>query len=109
VESDHPVPPELAHHPPAPTPLQYHSPDPAGTRQRTPGVIAICVLYGILAVSLFALGLLMFSIFAFGDPDFRRTIPAIVGLASTALFFGLGALLVRWMFKYIRSVGRPQR
>ncbi len=90
-------------------PLPYRSPDPARTitRERTLGTIAISVLYGALAIPLFALSaFILFTVF--GDRDPRYAIPRMVfvfGLAMAALLLFLGALMVYWMWKYIRSLG----
>ena len=92
----------------APTPLSYRSPDPATSRGLTGWVVAVCVLYGMLALPLFALAVVMLKIAAV-HRDMGRPLPALVSLASAALFISLAVLLVRWMFKYIRSVSRPQR
>lgn len=91
----------------APAPLSYRSPDPATSRGLTGWVVAVSVLYGLLALPLFALAIFMLWTFAFDSAN--GPVVTIVSLASAALFIGLATLLVRWMFKYIRSVSRPRR
>ena len=93
--------------PVAPPPLNYRSPDPASARGLTGWVVAVCVLYGLLAVPLFALAIFMLWIFAFDRAN--GPVVTIVSLASAALFIGLAVLLVRWMIKYIRSVSQSPR
>ena len=93
--------------PVAPPPLHYRSTNPTRSRGQTARVVAVCVLYGLLAVPLFALAIFMLWIFAFDRAN--GPVVTIVSLASAALFIGLAVLLVRWMIKYIRSVSQSPR
>jgi hypothetical protein len=93
----------------SPLRLGYQRPETLAdpNRQRV-RVVVICTFYGLLALPLFALGvglgiLLIHSIITEPYNDQARPRWVALGL-SILFFFGLGMMLVYWIWWYIRSL-----
>jgi len=101
--TDHKLPPEsVAGIPPAT--LQYRRHEPSRNGSRLFSVIAICVLYGLLAVPLFALGVFLLGLALEESQPPRRPQATLTLAFAVPLFFGLGGLLIWWMWRYVRSL-----
>jgi hypothetical protein len=95
--------------PASPLRLGYRRPEPLAdpNRQRV-RVVVICTFYVLLALPLFALGvgigiLLIHSIITEANNNQAKPRWIALGFAVT-LFFGLGLMLVYWIWWYIRSL-----
>lgn len=98
--------PPQPHPPPDPPPtavtLHYRTAEKLPPGSPSLGsVIVICVVYGILAVILFALGVLLMK-FVFERSS--ATDQLLGFLVVVAIFFGLGSVLIYWIWWYVRAI-----
>jgi hypothetical protein len=88
----------------APPAIEYQRHDPAPGRPRVAVVIGICVLYGLLAVLMAALGLFLVGWLFMETPVGRGHALTVFALCMIVVCLGVAALLARWIRVYIHKL-----